>query len=225
MRIGIICALEKEISLLRDYFVVEVEHRCGSIVITEASMFSNRLFLTISGIGKTCAAIATQALISEMHCDIILNTGLAGGCALGLHPGSAVLASGAVYHDYHANEFNAIDERHVFISNSRLNNLATDILKSQGFDYSIGIVASGDTFVMDNNLKEDIVRRTGCLCVDMELAAIAHVAFLNSIPYFSLKIISDSADEEAVTDFFFSLDTYSTYCSNFIYLLVRELSY
>ena len=224
MRIGVICALEEEISLLREYFVFEKEIRCGSIMVTEASLFSNRLFLTISGIGKTCAAIAAQALISELKCDLILNTGLAGSCDRDLHPGSAVLASGALYHDFYLTASD-IGYHEVFTSDSRLNRYATGILDSQNFGYSFGLVATGDCFVSDTGLKTDIISRTGCMCVDMELAAIAHVASLNSIPYLSLKIISDYADEAAEEDFIFSMNAYTSYCSHFIYSLVKQFPY
>lgn len=225
MRIGIICALEKEISLLREYFVVEIEHHCGSVHVVEASMFSNSLFLTISGVGKTCAAIAAQALISQMKCDIIINTGLAGGCSPLLTQGCAVLISGAIYHDFHTSGLTVGDDNHLFLSNERLNSRAKEILAAEGLGYTTGIAASGDTFVMDSRNRDDIVARTGCICVDMELAAIAHVASLTSTPYISLKIISDNADEDSVSDFLFNLDIYSSYCSSFVYSLVKEISY
>ena len=225
MKIGVICALEEEIGLLKDYFVYEGETTCGSVKVTEVSLFSNRLFFTISGVGKVNAGIAAQVLISEMKCDIILNTGLAGGCSDDLHPGSAVLARGAVYHDFHANVIDAELGSKIFYSNPRLNAYATDILNSLGFHYTVGLVASGDMFVSDEEVKNDIVSRTDCVCVDMELAAIAHVASLNDVPYLSLKIISDNADEKALTDFYFSLNTYVSYCSSFIYSLAKEMPY
>ncbi|MCL1829806.1 MAG: 5'-methylthioadenosine/S-adenosylhomocysteine nucleosidase [Oscillospiraceae bacterium] len=225
MRIGIICALEEEISLLRDFFVYEDMHHCGSIEVTESSMFDNRLFLTVSGVGKACAAAAAQALISELKCDIILNTGLAGSCSYSLVPGSVILVSSSCYHDFHAAGFSGLDNNTVFYSDNRLNAKAKEVFKSERFDYVTGKVATGDMFVSSGSQKDDIKNRTDCLCVDMELAAIAHIAYLNNVPYLSLKIISDNADETALSDFVFNLERYAAYCSHFIYTLIKDISY
>ena len=224
MNIGIISALEEEISLLREYFVFEATYKCGSVTVTETSMFSNRVFLAIGGVGKTSAAVATHVLISEMNCEVVLNTGLAGGCENNLRPGDAVLASASVYHDFHPAGFGAIYEKQVFRSSVMLNTTAIEVMASQGLGYISGVVATGDIFVSNKQLMQQIVTDTNCVCVDMELAAIAHICFLNNIPYLSLKIISDSADESAADDFQFSLSVYAQYCSSFIYSLVKQLS-
>jgi len=101
--------------------------------------------------------------------------------------------------------------------------LAKNVIASQGIDFVEGTVASGDSFICDDSVKKDIVERTGCLCVDMEAAAIAHVAYMNDIPYMSLKVISDNADESAHTDFDMSLKLYTEYCSDFIIRMLDSI--
>ena len=72
--------------------------------------------------------------------------------------------------------------------------LAEDILKENDITYRVGGIASGDCFVTDNIMRDDIYNRTGCIAVDMESASIAHTASKNEIPFLIIRSISDFAD-------------------------------
>ena len=48
-------------------------------------------------------------------------------------------------------------------------------------------------------MRDDIYNRTGAYAVDMESGSIGHICKLNSIPFLSLRTISDFAD--GVEDF------------------------
>ncbi|MBQ5412679.1 MAG: 5'-methylthioadenosine/adenosylhomocysteine nucleosidase, partial [Oscillospiraceae bacterium] len=75
------------------------------------------------------------------------------------------------------------------------------ILEDMGIVYRNGTVASGDQFISDNTLKASIIQKTGCSCVEMEGAAIAHISLKNGIPFCLVKIISDNADDDAGEQF------------------------
>ncbi|MGL4986493.1 MAG: 5'-methylthioadenosine/S-adenosylhomocysteine nucleosidase, partial [Treponemataceae bacterium] len=61
-----------------------------------------------------------------------------------------------------------------------------------------GRVASGDIFVSDSVIANKIISHFGKVCaVEMEGAAIAHVAYLNQIPYLIIRGISDQANGDA----------------------------
>jgi adenosylhomocysteine nucleosidase len=62
-------------------------------------------------------------------------------------------------------------------------------------------VASGDQFVADPALKQQIIDRTQALCTEMEGAAIAQIAYRNQIPFVILRCISDKADNSAEMDY------------------------
>ena len=55
------------------------------------------------------------------------------------------------------------------------------------------IVASGDRFVESQAEKREL-RALGCDICDMEIAAIARICALNSVPCLSVKCISDTYD-------------------------------
>ncbi|WP_420330207.1 5'-methylthioadenosine/S-adenosylhomocysteine nucleosidase [Romboutsia lituseburensis] len=62
------------------------------------------------------------------------------------------------------------------------------------FNYHIGKIVSGESFISDCNLRNLIIKEHSPHCVEMEGSAIGHVAYINSIPF---RSISDNADDNA----------------------------
>ena len=65
----------------------------------------------------------------------------------------------------------------------------------------IGRVVSGDIFVSDKAVKNDLISTYDGYCCEMEGAAIAHAAYLNNIPFLIIRAISDKADDSASMDY------------------------
>ena len=64
-----------------------------------------------------------------------------------------------------------------------------------------GRVASGDQFIAAGDVKDRIAEGFHPLCVEMEGAAIAQVAYLNKVSYVIIRAISDKADNSATMDY------------------------
>ena len=64
-----------------------------------------------------------------------------------------------------------------------------------------GRVVSGDQFVADKALKNQIIERTNGWCTEMEGTAVGQAAHLNKIPYLIIRAISDKADDSAQVDY------------------------
>ena len=64
-----------------------------------------------------------------------------------------------------------------------------------------GRIASGDQFVCDQGVKDNIVKEFSAYAVEMEGAAIAQAAYLNQIPFIVIRAISDKADDSASEDY------------------------
>ena len=62
-------------------------------------------------------------------------------------------------------------------------------------------MVSGESFISDNNVKKDIIERLNPYAVDMESSAIGHCAYLNKVPFVSVRCISDNADDEGAMSF------------------------
>ncbi len=209
MKIAVICALEKEIELIRAQ-MRGVTYHTGTYSVTEGTLANHILYVTISGIGKTCAAAATQFVIDRFTPDCIINIGLAGNTDPALRKGEVVVADKAVFHDFdlHISDFFA-PYYDGFVCNEALHRLACTACRNLNLHFAVGTVATGDVFVNDEKLKLDIISRTSCRCVEMEGAAIDKVASLNGLPFINIKVISDSADEDADEDFAASVDEFT----------------
>ena len=64
-----------------------------------------------------------------------------------------------------------------------------------------GRIVSGEAFVSDSVLKARIIDEFSPFAVDMESAGIGHCAFLNNVPFVSVRCISDNADDEGEMSF------------------------
>ncbi|CDK78313.1 5'-methylthioadenosine nucleosidase / S-adenosylhomocysteine nucleosidase [Klebsiella pneumoniae IS22] len=99
MKIGIIGAMEEEVTLLRD----KIENR-QTITIGGSEIYTGQLHgvdvaLLKSGIGKVAAAMGATLLLERCQPDVIINTGSAGGLASTLKVGDIVVSDEARYHD------------------------------------------------------------------------------------------------------------------------------
>ena len=225
MKIGFVVAFEAEIGQLSEHG--EIKTVCG-IRITERDFGDNHAVIALSGIGKANAAACTQVLISVFGCEAILNIGLAGN-ACDLPLGGAVVADRTVYHDIIPADFVSEDSPWTseFTPDGRMAALSRRILDELGCVHIDGTVATGDQFIGDNATKRSIIERTGCACVEMEGAAIAHVAMKNETPFCLVKIISDNADDEADDQFkeTVSISSYLSTSTGFIRRFAEDLSF
>ena len=199
LKLGVLVAFDKEIDLLN---LNGKEFRLGGCRMCSLTLGDTEVVLALCGIGKANAGACTQLLISDQHVDAVLNIGLAGS-ACHIPIGGAVLVTEATYHDLYPIDFVAEDYPTLtsFPADKRLFDIAEKILSDMGVVYTKGIVATGDQFISNSETKQDIISRTNCSAVEMEGCAIAHIAAKNDIPFCLVKIISDSADEEAEDQF------------------------
>ena len=91
----------------------------------------------------------------------------------------------------------------VFIADEKLRKVAKDACERVNMDIHVheGRVVSGDQFISDKKVKDDILKNFDAYCTEMEGAAIAQAAFLNKIPFVIIRAISDKADGSASVDY------------------------
>lgn len=150
-----------------------------------------------SGVCKVNAAIATQILIDTYHVNIIINAGTAGGMNQNLEIFDTVISTEVAYHDVAPNiltEFHPWLETVFFKADQGLLNLtkmAVDKLE-QNYKVYWGRMVTGEAFVADEG-RQKINEQFEPLTVDMETASIAHVCYVNNIPFISIRCITDTA--------------------------------
>ncbi len=89
-----------------------------------------------------------------------------------------------------------------------------------------GTIATGDRFVSGTAAKAAAIAATQGDCVEMEGAAIAHVAAKNGIDCLVLRAISDNCDEsyDALSSREFDLEEYAQGASSLVLSIVRRLA-
>lgn len=207
MKLGIIGAMEQEVetlvSLLENKRTVEY---AGSL-FCEGVLDGVDAVVVRCGIGKVNAALCVQILCDRFGVTHLVNTGIAGSLCSELDIGDLVISRDAMYHDAQACVFGYPAGQVpgmplTYEADTQMVRLAVEAGESVNPGHcTVGRVASGDQFVSEKALKEQIIAITQALCTEMEGAAIAHAAYRNGIPFVIIRAISDKADESAEMDY------------------------
>ena len=172
----------------------------------EGTLLGLPVVLVKCGIGKVNAAIGAQILCDCFGVTHIVNTGIAGSLCAQQDIGDMVISSDVWHHDFDCVAFGypmckIPGMPQSFAADETLIAMAKSAAEEVGSTARIGRVASGDQFVADPALKDQIIARTQALCTEMEGAAIAQTAYRNGIPFVVLRCISDKADNSAEMDY------------------------
>ena len=76
----------------------------------------------------------------------------------------------------------------------KLISITEDTLKKENVNYYVSPITSGDCFVTDSKVRDEIYNRTKATIVDMESASIGHISRKNNVPFVCIRTVSDFAD-------------------------------
>lgn len=192
--IGVIGAMQIEIDKLIEHYNLKKD-KVKDIYIGEFD--DKRIVVAMSGVGKVNSAAMTQYIIDKYEVDAIINSGVAGGISNILNVMDIVISEYVTYHDFEPVSImeSYVPDKGRILANKTLLNLSEKVIADMCIDnYHYAPICSGDVFVQNENIKNNIHLKTGAVCVDMESASIAHVSRLNSIPFISIRTISDMAN-------------------------------
>lgn len=207
--IGIIGAMEEEVSLLKEKMTEVSVTKKASMEFYKGRLNGHEAVIVRSGIGKVNAGICTQILVDDFHAEAVINTGVAGSLRAEINIGDIVLSTDTMQHDVNATEFGyplgqipRMDTL-TFPADEKLRALASRVCREVNPEIAVyeGRVVSGDQFVADKETKDRIIANTQGYCTEMEGAAIGQTAYLNKIPYLVIRAISDKADNSAHMDY------------------------
>ena len=175
----------------------------------EGKLGETEVVVVKSGICKVNAALCVQILIDDFKVTHIINTGAAGSLDAKIDIGDFVVSTDVVYHDVDAAIFGY--KKGEIPQTGRLEFPADEWMRSEIKKAAStaeisgklwdGRVCSGDQFVSDISVKDDIKKEFDGLCTEMEGAGIAQACFLNNIPFVILRAISDKADGSDMVDY------------------------
>ena len=110
-----------------------------------------------------------------------------------------------------------------FHSDDRLLEVADEALANAGITHITGIIATGNYFVDDPKKVEQVIRETGADAVEMEGAAVAHVAARNGLPVLVIRALSDNADTDYVEFKEFDISEYADTAAKIAVNIVKRM--
>jgi len=221
MRFGVMAALPQELGDLQSRMA-----QTHSTVLAQRHYVSGRLgqleLVTVtSRVGKVAAASTATTLIQHFGVDAVVFVGVAGGLGAQVNVGDVVVADALLQHDLNAEPLFAqheipllgitrvpCDERLCRHLNAAAQAALTDWMAQAHLkghppaQLHQGLVISGDRFINDARLAQELLVRTpDALAAEMEGAAVAQVCWEHDLPFGLVRTVSDRCDAQAHTDF------------------------
>ncbi len=205
--IGIIGAMDTEV----DNIKAQVKNKASSAVagIDFVCGFIDDVNVCVAKCspGKVNAALCTQSMIDNFDIDMIINVGVACSLSEDVIIKNVVIASDVCEYDI---DITALGEPRGFINGLNVIKVKTDekiseqlarVAINHGEKIHRGTIASGDTFIANNELKKMLSSEFGAICGEMEGGAIGHTCAANNVPFAVLRSISDGGNENAQLDY------------------------
>lgn len=192
----------------------------GSRIYYRGDLYGQEVVAVFSRWGKVAAATTATNMILDFNVDRIVFTGVAGAISPQLNVGDIVIGQRLYQHDMDArplmrrfeipltgktsyetpqqNVDTMSQAVHNFLKNNkefRKTLAEQDITNPKML---IGDIASGDLFISSAGMKQALIKNLpSVVCAEMEGAAVAQVCDDYGVPLIVVRVISDSADEEA----------------------------
>ena len=247
--IAVIGALEKEVQRVYESLEDGTRTSEAGLTVARGTYRGLGVVATTAGMGTVNVAAATQHLLSRYNAGTVIFSGIAGSLNPSLHIGDVVIGERLLYLD---TDTNCIAESEPFLeqfaSTEALIGIAQEVLQEQGYQnaaaphaniattdgtpdrpplqYLCGTIATGNRYVTGSTAKDAVLAATGADCVEMEGAAVAHVATKNRAACLVLRAISDNCDEsyEAISARQFDLTEYSRSASGLVLAIIEKLA-
>ena len=227
-KIAIMGAMPEEIEPLLERVenINRVEYANNSYY--EATYKGKELVIAYSKIGKVFSSLTASTLLEKFECSTLLFSGVAGAINPELNIGDLIIAEKLCQHDLdisifgHAYGF--VPEGAVFVhSDEKLRDIAKEVASKNGLKVVEGTIATGDQFVASNERKEFIETNFQADALEMEGASVAVVCDALDVPFFVLRAISDTANDDAGVDFDEFMIGSAKISANFILDMVESI--
>ncbi|MBY6198657.1 5'-methylthioadenosine/S-adenosylhomocysteine nucleosidase [Vibrio hangzhouensis] len=208
MKIGVIGAMEQEVSILKSALSNLEQIQKGGCTFYTGQLDGADIVLLQSGIGKVAAAVGTTILLSDYQPDVVINTGSAGGFDPSLNLGDVVISTEVRHHDADVTAFGyeigqMAGQPAAFNADQKLMDVAEQALAQMEDKHAVrGLICTGDEFVCRPE-RQTYIRENfpGVIAVEMEASAIAQTCHQFNTPFVVVRAISDVADKESPMSF------------------------
>jgi len=227
-KIAIMGAMPEEIAPLLEKVenVKKVEYANNTYY--EATYQGKELVIAYSKIGKVFSSLTASTLLEKFGCTKLLFSGVAGAINPELKIGDLIIADKLCQHDLDisifGHDFGFVPEGAKFVeTDATLREVAKEVAKANGLSLIEGTIATGDQFVASNERKEFIAKNFQADALEMEGASVAVVCDALNVPFFVLRAISDTANDDAEMDFDAFMVSSAKISANFILDMVEKI--
>lgn len=206
MRIAIITAMAEEtLPIYEKFGNIVAEDVISGVHIRQIEIEGDTVYLATSGIGEIRAALAVQLLKDLFEVEAVLNFGFVGALNPRLSVSELVIAEKVCHHQF---DITAVDGTKIGQYDDRDDvyfmldrDLIERVRSAIGRPIRLVSVASGDKFIAAKSDKDFLINEFSADICEMELSGLALACERNKLPLFSLKVVSDRADEQATESF------------------------
>ncbi len=202
---GIICASDEELAP----FLSVIEHckvkERAMLKFYEGQIQGLKVVALYSGVCKVNAAIASQIMIDDFGVSILINAGTAGGMDPNLQIFDTVISTEVCYHDVAQDvltEFHPWMRSVFFEADHELVECSKAAVGKMGLEGKVfwGRMVTGEAFITEEG-RQEINDAFAPLTVDMETAGVAHVCYVNSVPFLAVRCVTDTAEHRGACNF------------------------
>lgn len=222
-KIGIVCASDTELEPFLPYIAQVTEK--AMLKFYSGYIMEIEAVAAYSGVCKVNAAIAAQLLIDVFHVDGIINAGTAGGMDEKVRLFDTVISERMAYHDVAEDiltEFHPWLKENYFEAGQELLMAARKYSQESAFPIWFGTMVTGEQFIVDEK-RAEINEKFAPLSVDMETASIAHVCYVNRIPFLSVRTITDTVSHKGMENFEKNCETASARSAEIVRGILGQL--
>jgi len=227
-KIAIMGAMPEEIEPLLEKVenINKVEYANNSYY--EATYKGKELVIAYSKIGKVFSTLTASTLLEKFGCSTLLFSGVAGAINPNLKIGDLIIADKLCQHDLDITVFGHphgfVPEGAVFVeTDENLRMLGKEVASKNGLSVIEGTIATGDQFVASSERKAFIESTFEADALEMEGASVAVVCNALNVPFFILRAISDTANDDAGMDFDEFMIGSAKISANFILDMVESI--
>jgi adenosylhomocysteine/aminodeoxyfutalosine nucleosidase len=227
-KIAIMGAMPEEIEplLKKVENIRKVEYANNSYY--EATYMGKELVIAYSKIGKVFSSLTASTLLEKFGCTKLLFSGVAGAINPALKIGDLIIADKLCQHDLDisifGHDYGYVPEGAVYVaSDADLRNIAKEVAQKSELSLIEGTIATGDQFVASTERKAFITKHFQADALEMEGASVAVVCDALNVPFFILRAISDTANDDAGVDFDEFMVGSAIISANFILDMVENI--
>ena len=231
MKVGILCAMDQEIALLKKEIKHQNTYHFAHLEYYEGTLNDVDVVIVKCGIGKVAAAVATTVMIDRFAPDFVVNSGSAGGFDAELEIGDVVIATGVQHHDVDVTHFGyklgqvygmpdiyPCDVQMVDAAAIAADKITHSKIKR-------GLICTGDSFIGCDEAASRLKNLVPDMAaVEMEGAAIGQTCFMLDTPFLVIRSLSDIAGKESTISFAEYLEQAGKNSAQLVMGMIAELN-